>query len=196
MLLATASIFTIASDASTTPQITPKTVLSSPARVTTRISLAYTPIQVVRSKLTPSLPSLWVQLAPCHTSLGSPLPPIVSLTPRLPSTTLFLLPVAPHPPPLALPSAPPAPGPLLPDLPTLPGVTPVIAVLQVLRSDPLSSQQVSVPSELSLLFLLWLELRFYYHSIPSLEIFYNFTDLHVVPFDPRIDLEYQDSHRT
>jgi len=188
MLLATASIFTIASDASTTPQITPKPVFSSPARVTTRTSLASTPIQLVRSKLTFNLPSLWAQLVPCHTSPGSPLPPTVSLTLHLPSTTLFLLPVAPRPsPPLALPSAPPAPGLPLLDLPPLPGVTAVMAVLQVSRSDPPSSQWVSAPLELSLPFSLWPELRVYYHPIPLLETFYDYTDLPIVSFDLRTD---------
>ena len=135
MLLTSASIFTIVSDVPTMPPTTPRTVLSSPARVTTRTTPASTPIQVVRSRPTLSLLNLWVLLPPCHTSPRSPLLPTVSLSLRPPSTTLFLPPPAVRPPLVS----PLAPGPPLPDPPTLPEVTIIVTPLQLSRSDPPSS---------------------------------------------------------
>ena len=157
-LLISANIYTTVSDAPTMPPTTPKMVPSSRARVTTRTIPASTRIPPVRSRPTLSLPSRWVPSPPCHTSPRSPLLPIVSLTPRPPSTPLFPPSVTPIPRRVLAPllSSPPVPGPP-PDLPTLPQVTAVIMAPPMSRLDPSFSHWVSVLSVLSLPSSLWPE---------------------------------------
>ena len=163
-LLTSASTSTTVSDALTTPPTAPRTVPSSLARVTTRIIQASTPMPAVRSRPIPSLPSLWVLSAPCHTSPRFLLLPTVSPILHLSSTPPFPPTAALH---LLLPAFLPAPGPPLePVLPTPAEIAP--ALLPVSRSDPPSSPWVSVPSASFLLSSLWPKLgqQTYHHSIP------------------------------
>ena len=143
MPLASVKTFTTVSDAPSTPPTKPRTVPSNPELVITRTTPAFTPIPPVRSRPTPSLPSLSALSPTCHTHPRSPLLPTVSPTPRPPSTPLFplslasfLLPAAPA---LVSPAVPLAPRPQVdPVLLTPPGIA-IASPLLISRSDPLSS---------------------------------------------------------
>ena len=170
MLVATVNTSTTVSGAPTTPLTMPRTVPSRFATVTTRTSPVSTPIPVVRSRPTPSLPSPWVPSLPCHISPRSPLLPTVLPTLRPPSTALSPPPAVPRPLPLAPPAVQAAPGPPADPVPPTLLLGVAAALLSASRLDPPSSPWVLVPSVLCSPSSLWLNLgQIYHRSIPSLK---------------------------